>query len=56
MRTSCASDCAPIFSMTLARWISTVRWLTPRSPAMTLLALPLVTSASTSCSRGVSDS
>jgi hypothetical protein len=25
MRTSCATDLAPIFSMTCARWISTVR-------------------------------
>jgi hypothetical protein len=38
MRTSSASDPASIFCMTCARWISTVRWLTPR-PLADLLGL-----------------
>jgi len=43
-------------SITRARWISTVRWLRFRSPAITLFALPATTRSSTSRSRGVSDS
>ena len=54
MRTSSASEPASIFCMTCARWISTVRWLTPRSPATILFALPCVTRSSTSRSRGLS--
>ena len=55
MRTSSASEPASIFCMTCARWISTVRWLTPRSPATILFALPCVTRSSTSRSRGLRD-
>src|SRR5690606_4521279 len=42
MRTSWATELAAIFSMTCARWISTVRCERPSSPAMTLLGLPCV--------------
>ena len=56
MRTSCAREEACIFSITRARWISIVRWLSPRSAAMSLLGRPRVISCSTSRSRGVSDS
>lgn len=52
MRTSCASEAASIFSITRARWISTVRWLRPRSAAITLFALPTTTRSSTPRERG----
>ena len=38
-----ATERAAIFSITLARWISTVRSLKPRSMAITLFALPSTT-------------
>ena len=46
IRTSCDRLPAPIFSMTRARWISTVRGLIPSSRAIALLERP-----STSCSQ-----
>ena len=45
MRTNSARDEAPVFSITFARWISTVRSLMSRRLATTLLAAPLLTAA-----------
>src|SRR5262249_38726379 len=55
MRTSSASDLAPIFRITLPRWTLTVISLTPISPAICLFSKPAVTSPMTSCSRAVRD-
>ena len=51
--TNSARDAACIFSITRARWASTVLALTPSVSAISLLARPLVTISITSCSRGV---
>ena len=54
MRASSASDRAPIFSMTRARWTLMVFSTVPRSPAICLFNFPATTWSSTSRSRGVS--
>ena len=51
MRTSCDRLSARIFSMTRARWISTVRGLIASSRAIALLDRPITSCSRTSCSR-----
>src|SRR5215468_9968005 len=46
-RTRSEIDDASIFSMTAARWLSTVRWLISRRAAITLLGWPATTRSST---------
>src|SRR5262249_21363921 len=46
-RTRSEIDDASIFSMTAARWVSTVRWLISRRAAITLLGWPATTRSST---------
>ena len=53
MRISSERLPAPIFAMTLARWVSTVLTPMPSSPAMILFYCPLSSPTSTSFSLGV---
>ena len=43
VRIRAGSDLEPVFLMIAARWLSTVRWLMPRSAAMFLLGCPAST-------------
>ncbi len=43
-RAKVGMDLEPVFSTILARWVSIVRWLIPRSNAIFLLRLPAKTS------------
>src|SRR3977135_3678551 len=54
--TKSANDLAPIFFIRCPRWLFTVISARPISAAICLLRRPPVTKASTSCSRGVSES
>ena len=54
MRTSCASERELVFSMTRARWSSTVRSLKRKSLGITLFECPAMSLESTSRSRVVS--